>query len=146
MCFCLSNLIDTIAGRIGASGLLLAVAGAPADHPFSSKNVLNLGFISSPELMASLYRNAQCTLILSKVESFSMPTAESLCCGTPVVGFKAGGPESFANPAFSSFVEQNDLEGLALQILRFSSSKSTKQSASDFEPNLIASEYLKVYR
>jgi putative colanic acid biosynthesis glycosyltransferase len=96
--------------------------------------------------MASLYRNAQCTLILSKVESFSMPTAESLCCGTPVVGFKAGGPESFANFALSSFVDQNDLEGLALQILRFSSNKPAKQSASNFEPEIIASQYLQVYR
>jgi putative colanic acid biosynthesis glycosyltransferase len=140
-----ANLIETIADRIGASGLILAVAGAPSDYPFSSKNILNLGFISSPELMASLYRNAQCTLVLSKVESFSMPTAESLCCGTPVAGFKAGGPESFANSAFSSFVKQNDLDGLAIQVLRFSSNKPAKQSASSFEPNLIASEYLKVY-
>jgi hypothetical protein len=156
MCFCLSQNLGL---RIKARTLLtqlpivleqavssLRLRGAPVDYPFSSKNVLNLGFISSPELMASLYRNAQCTLILSKVESFSMPTAESLCCGTPVVGFKAGGPESFANRCFSSFVDQNDLEGLALQILRFSSNKPAKQSASNFEPEIIASQYLQVYQ
>ncbi len=38
-----------------------------------------------------------------------MVTAESLCCGTPVVGFTAGGPESIAIDAFSNFVEMEIL-------------------------------------
>ena len=35
-----------------------------------------------------------------------MVCAESLCCGTPVVGFNAGGPETIALPEYSIFVEQ----------------------------------------
>ena len=38
-----------------------------------------------------------------------MVTAESLCCGTPVVGFKAGAPEQIAIKEFSEFVEYGDL-------------------------------------
>lgn len=41
-----------------------------------------------------------------------MPTAESLCCGTPVVGFQAGAPEQIALPAYSEFVEYGDLDAL----------------------------------
>lgn len=41
-----------------------------------------------------------------------MPCAESLCCGTPVVGFRAGAPEQIAIPEFSEFVEQGDLDQL----------------------------------
>jgi len=41
-----------------------------------------------------------------------MVTAESLCCGTPVVGFKAGAPEMIALPEWSAFVEYGDLDAL----------------------------------
>jgi glycosyltransferase involved in cell wall biosynthesis len=34
-----------------------------------------------------------------------MIVAESLCCGTPVVGFKAGGPESIAIDDYCVFVQ-----------------------------------------
>jgi putative colanic acid biosynthesis glycosyltransferase len=140
-----TNFIDTIADRIGESGLLLAVAGAPDGYCFSSKNVLNLGFISSPSVMATLYRNAKCTLILSKVESFSMPVAESLCCGTSVAGFKAGGPESYANPEFACFVDPNDFNGLVAATVRLSGQEISKKSFSSFEPQLVANQYLKQY-
>lgn len=46
----------------------------------------------------------------SKKETFSMPVAESLCCGTPIVGFLAGGPESIAIPQYSEFVEYGNTE------------------------------------
>jgi glycosyltransferase involved in cell wall biosynthesis len=41
-----------------------------------------------------------------------MVVAESLSCGTPVVGFKAGAPETIALPEYSEFVEQGDVDGL----------------------------------
>ena len=41
-----------------------------------------------------------------------MPVAESLCCGTPVVGYEAGAPEQIALPAWSSFVPWGDTDAL----------------------------------
>ena len=41
-----------------------------------------------------------------------MPCAESLCCGTPVVGFEAGGPESVALSEASTFVPYGDMDAL----------------------------------
>ena len=41
-----------------------------------------------------------------------MVCAESLCCGTPVAGFAAGGPETIALPGYSSFVRFGDLDAL----------------------------------
>ena len=66
----------------------------------------------SQEELAKLYSEADVTLILSRRETFSMVTAESLCCGTPVVGFKAGGPESIAIPEASIFVEYGEINSL----------------------------------
>ena len=41
-----------------------------------------------------------------------MVVAESLCCGTPVIGFKAGGPETIAIPEYCEFVEYGDVDAL----------------------------------
>jgi glycosyltransferase involved in cell wall biosynthesis len=141
-----ANSIDMIADRLKEVHLMLAVAGAPSAHKFLSENVVNLGFLSSPAVMAVLYRNAVCTLIVSKVESFSMPAAESLCCGTPIAGFKAGGPESFADAQFSEFVNVNDLGGLVSAIVRLAGHKVSLNAACIFEPKLTAEQYLKLYQ
>ena len=45
-----------------------------------------------------------------------MVTAESLCCGTPVVGFKAGGPENIALKKYSTFVNQGDDNALEMAL------------------------------
>ena len=55
---------------------------------------------------------ADATLLTSERETFSMPVAESLCCGTPVVGFKTGGTETIAIPNSTSFCGFGDVDSL----------------------------------
>ena len=81
------------------------------------ENVTLLGRVEDQIKLAKLYSMADVTLLTSKRETFSMVTAESLCCGTPVVGFKAGGPEGIAIPEYSRFVEYADVDNL-LNVLR----------------------------
>lgn len=88
------------------------VAGAYSPGIKVPDNVLLLGQVRDQVRLAQLYSMANVTLLTSKQETFSMVTAESLCCGTPVVGFKAGGPEGIALPKYSVFVEQEDVVGL----------------------------------
>lgn len=76
------------------------------------ENVMLLGKITDQAALARLYSMANVTLLTSKRETFSMVTAESLCCGTPVVGFKAGAPEEITIPEYSAFVEQENVDGL----------------------------------
>lgn len=84
--------------------------GHLADMPL---NVQLWGRAKTQNELAQLYSEADATLILSRRETFSMVTAESLCCGTPVVGFEAGGPESIAIKTYSLFVEYGDLYALS---------------------------------
>ena len=73
------------------------------------ENVIMLGQIRDQQELARYYSVADVTLLTSKKETFSMVTAESLCCGTPVVGFKAGAPEQIAISAYSQFVDWGDM-------------------------------------
>lgn len=76
------------------------------------KNIRLLGMISSQQELAALYGKSKLSLQISRRETFSMPCAESLCCGTPVVGFRAGAPEQIALPQYSEFVEYGDIGSL----------------------------------
>lgn len=75
-------------------------------------NVVLLGTVTDQKTLADHYCRSTLTLVLSQRETFSMPCAESLCCGTAVVGFEAGAPEQIALPGFSSFVPYGDVDAL----------------------------------
>ncbi len=75
-------------------------------------NVIFAGRITERTTLACYYSQADLVLSLSKAETFGMTCAEAMCCGTPVAGFKSGGPESISIKEYSKFVEYGDLDGL----------------------------------
>lgn len=85
------------------------------DYPKELKvpqNLTLLGRIADQVKLAEYYSMADLTVIASKKETFSMICAESLSCGTPVVGFEAGAPEQISIPEYSEFVEYGNMEAL----------------------------------
>ena len=88
------------------------IAGAHANIEAPPLNVIFLGNISNQSILARLYSIAACTVITSMRETFSMICAESLCCGTPVVGFLCGGLESISVNKYSFFCEHGDVNTL----------------------------------
>lgn len=88
------------------------VVASNMDYDSLPENVYVWGTTKSQEELAELYSIADLTIVTSRRETFSMVCAESLCCGTPVVGFKAGGPESIGLPKYTEFVEFGNVEGL----------------------------------
>lgn len=123
------------------------------NHPEGLKvppNVILLGKVSDQELLAKYYSMADITLLTSKKETFSMVTAESLCCGTPVVGFKAGAPEQIAIPEYSSFVDFGDLESLQEEMEKFLAESFLKidialTSNGKYAKQTMTENYLKIY-
>lgn len=95
------------------------------------ENVTLLGQIRDRQLLATLYSAADLTLLTSKKETFSMVCAESLCCGTPVVGFEAGGPEQISLPEYSEFVKPEDLDALEVEVSRWLGKNVDKAGLSD---------------
>ena len=88
------------------------VAGTYDQSIVPPENLRFLGKISDQRRLAAFYSMADACVLTSKRETFSMLVAESLCCGTPVLGFEAGGPEGIAVKEFTKFVPQGDIDGL----------------------------------
>ena len=114
-------------------------------------NIQLWGKASSQDELAQLYSTASVTLLTSKKETFSMVTAESLCCGTPVVGFKAGGPESIALEKYSRFVEYGNVEALYIEICVLGAENFDKELISNESRTIYSKEkmseyYLKLYK
>ena len=80
------------------------------------KNVEFIGRVSDQKRLAELYSESTATLVLSKVETFGMAVAESLCCGTPVYGFLSGGPETIAIQKYSTFVDYGNTDELIAEL------------------------------
>ncbi len=113
-------------------------------------NCLVLGKISDSKKLAQLYSISDVTLITSKRETFSMPTAESLCCGTPVAGFVAGGPESIALTEYSDFVEYGNVDSLYSTVKKiletdYDKSEISKQASQVYSRQEMLKKYLKHY-
>ena len=79
-------------------------------------NVTAVGLIRDQEELAAHYSLADCFVLCSERETFSMTCAESLCCGTPVAGFCSGAPETVFPPPTAAFVPFGDLEALTAQV------------------------------
>lgn len=106
-----------LARRLVGQNIRFVVAGPYPDDLSAPDNLLLLGNVSDKQRLAQLYSMADVTLLTSKAETFSMIVAESLCCGTPIVGFCAGAPEQIALPDFSAFVPYGDTDALCNTLL-----------------------------
>lgn len=127
------------------------IVGSKEEYLDLPKNVINIGRVESKKRLAELYSVADVTLLLSKRETFSMVAAESLCCGTPVLGFKAGGPECIALSKYSEFVEYGNLNemkillGDFLENREFLSRKISEEARMKFDKSNMYKGYYFIY-
>lgn len=133
--------------------LKILVAGSYSLKTELPENIILLGKISDSSLLAKYYNIANLSILTSKRETFSMPVAESLCCGTPIIGFKAGGPESVVIPEYSEFCDFGNIDELDLLIKKWIDFKneSNKESISKnalekYSKEKMANNYFELYK
>ena len=126
------------------------VAGNADDNINAPGNVILLGKITDQTRLAELYSMADMTLLTSRKETFSMVTAETLCCGTPVVGFKAGAPEIIALEDYSEFVEHGNIDMLYSAAKRMleqnTDSTQIAEQAKIYSKETMTKNYMEIYR
>jgi putative colanic acid biosynthesis glycosyltransferase len=143
--------IIELAKRVEGKNIKVVVIGAGADELNIPSNILYMGVIKNQEELAKFYSMADLTVITSSRETYSMPVCESLCCGTPVVGFYSGGPESIALPEFSEFVEYGSLDKLEAAVdnwidFKVSNSKFiSEKSCNIYSKEKMCASYIKTY-
>jgi len=94
-----------IAKKLEKENIKIVVISNVSKNMNIPNNIINIGRVTDQRELAKYYSMADLTVLVSKKETFSMICAESLACGTPVVGFKAGAPETISLQEFSTFVE-----------------------------------------
>jgi putative colanic acid biosynthesis glycosyltransferase len=107
------------------SFIMVGVESPPRVAP---NNVTIFPQILNQNVLAEYYSMADLLLLTSKKETFSMICAESLACGTPVIGFDSGAPKEVAPPGFGKFVTYGDIEGLELLLREFKDGKVKMKS------------------
>lgn len=125
------------------------VAGAYNIHTEVPSNVKLLGRVSDQLKLAKCYSSADVTLLTSKRETFSMICAESLCCGTPVVGFEAGAPEQISLHNYSEFVEYGNMDKLENAVEKWLNQGKSKQieleAKAQYSKEVMTDNYIKIY-
>ena len=145
------NYVIELARKLSKYNFKVIVAGAYKENIDVPDNLFLLGKITDQNELAKLYSIANLTVLTSKKETFSMVTAESLCCGTPVVGFRAGGPEQISIEKYSEFVNYGDLDKLFNVILNWNRDSIDKkeisqQSKQRFGRDKMCENYINVYK
>lgn len=118
-----------------------------------SKNITFLGEVKDQDMLSKFYSLADVTVITSKRETFGLVCAESLCCGTPVVGYKCGGMETIAIDEYTDFVSWGDVEKLYDAVnkwLTMDEKKYTslieKEAKQRYSIGQMAQEYYNLYK
>lgn len=142
--------VSDIANRMKNDNVQFIIAGPYDQTKKYPSNMLMLGRITNQVELAKLYSMADITLLTSKKETFSMIVAESLCCGTPIVGFEAGAPEQIAINEHCDFVTFGDVEALEKtlreKIACLKDSDKISRSASEkYAKNIMSKKYYDLY-
>lgn len=108
-----------IAKRFESEDVKVIIVGYNGDEKHLPSNVITINHTNSQNELAQYYSMASLTLLTSKLETFSMVCAESLSCGTPVIGYKAGAPEDVSISEYSEFVTNGDIDALERTIRKW---------------------------
>lgn len=127
-----------LAKRLTGKNVRIFIIGFDGNKNNLPYNVVGIPHTNNQKELATFYSLADLTLLTSIRETYSMVCAESLSCGTPVVGFEAGAPETIALDSYSEFVEQGDIDSLVNMVIKW---LDKKQQFGD----VISNEARKVY-
>lgn len=146
-----SNNVIKIAQQLESENIKFIIVGFDGDKNQLPKNVIAIPNIKDQLELSKFYSMADLTLLTSVKETFSMICAESLSCGTPVVGFEAGAPETISLKNYSEFVKQGDLDGLEdairkwLYIKKVDKKEIAEVSSEHYSKIKMASSYTEIY-
>lgn len=140
-----------LAERLKNKNIKIFIVGFNGDKNILPSNIIPVPNTKDQTELAAFYSMADITLLTSVKETFSMICAESLACGTPVVGFKAGAPETISLKEYSEFVTQGDVDTLKEVVEKWINSNSNNRNDISqvakkyYSKHKMASSYMSTY-
>lgn len=131
-----------------------------AGQPFSGPQLPEMRFmgkISSPEELVDVYNAGDVFVIPSLQEAFGLTALEAAACGTPAIGFKAGGiPDIIQHNVTGLLAETGEAADLANKLEAFFSlsptgrermgSSARNRAVEHFSKDVETRKYLALYR
>lgn len=140
---------------VNRSLLLLAFGHRGSWQPPPSLPARFMGYVESPTLLATVYSAADIFVIPSLHEAFGQTALEAMACGTPVVGFDAGGIPDIVHHEqtglLATAADEGDLAAKIQQMLdspheRLEMGRRARQLAeTSFSLAIQAEKYLSLY-
>lgn len=140
-----------LAKRLKTENIKIIVVGYNGDGANLPENVITVRHTENQNELANYYSLANLTLLTSERETYSMICAESLSCGTPIVGFMAGAPEQIALREYSEFVKYGDVDALEVTIRRWLNKikppkeKISAEAGEHYSRETMYKKYFKLY-
>jgi len=98
-----------------SSTMILCVLGSPSIKTNAEKGILSLGRLNNDSSMMQAYSAADLLVVPSLIDNFPNTVVEASCCGTPTLGFNAGGIPEMINDVNGAICEATS-EDLAKSI------------------------------
>ena len=142
-----------VAKRLLDQSITFVLVGVKEKLQNDQPNIIFLPATTNLNLLAQYYSLGDFFLLPSKQETFSLACAESLACGTPIIGFECGAPTKIIPPGYGRFVRYGDITALAELVesslqseLDFVSSKKCVDYANaHFSSDVMGENYLNVF-
>lgn len=135
------------------SNVVFCAVGTKQQHP-QSTHILELGPIYDPQKLAGVYAAADVFVIPSVADNLPNTVLESLMCGTPVIGFPAGGvPEMIDHnenglvcDEVSSSALTRALQKVIAKEISFDYEKIAAKARDRYAYTIQAKQYQKLYQ
>lgn len=128
------------------------LVGTNVNNVVHRKNVIFIPKITNQNRLAQFYSLADLFVICSEKETYSLTCAEAICCGTRVVGFECGAPETVFQSPFAIFSTYGVLDMLVDNVLTcLNDSTVTREECvlygtANFSNAKMINQYGKAYR
>jgi glycosyltransferase involved in cell wall biosynthesis len=101
-----------LARRLKGENVKLIAVGIKKPIEDCPESLIAIGRTENQAQLAEYYSLGDIFLITSEMECLPTVCLEALCCGTPVLGFEAGGTSETAPAPYGAFVPHGDMERL----------------------------------
>jgi len=143
-----------IAKRFENEDVTFVMIGVDNPSEIDRKNIIVMPRVSDQSELAAYYSLGNVLLLTSLKETFSLVCAESLACGTPVIGFDSGAPSEVAPEHYGCFLPYGDLNGLQIMLCKIINGEPVMESReqcayfarSNFDKEIMIQKYNDIYK